>query len=291
MKKVDNSLEESKYVIQYPVFLKGIMIAGFMFFLIFFFIELGTYIGIWDIFEGVDLGTVIFYGCVVLFYLASVGGIVIWRIIIDKEDIFYRNYFGITKNYKFTEVDRVIEKKSRKLLVYQNGKRIFSIDNNLPLGVYFIYWCRQYKVDVVEENSAVIKQKSFIVRPAKYHKALCDISLGVFVLFLCWCVVVKYLIGIIVFVCFTLYGIFASVYHHSEKYIIGNGYIERNNTFKKKKCIAYSEVSKVEIEEAGNVSYLVFYRKGSEKPAMKINTYYENAHALEELAGKKKWIK
>ncbi len=291
MKKIDNSLEENKYVIQYPVFLKGIMIAGFMFFLIFFLIGLGTYIGIWDIFVGVDLGTVIFYGCVVLFYLTCVGGVVVWRIIIDKEDIFYRNYFGITRKYKFTEIDRVIEKENGKLLVYKNGRRIFSIDNNLPEGFYLWRFANEYKIEICSEITTALKQKSFIVRPAKYHKALCDISLGVFVFFLCWCVVVKYMIGIIVFVCFTLYGIFASLYHHSEKYIIGNGYIERNNIFKKKKCIAYSEVSKVEKEEAGNVSYLVFYQKGSEKSAMKINTYYENAHALEELAGKKKWIR
>ena len=147
-----NSLGEGRFSVEYSWALKWIMIIGVLFFGAIFVINIGTYTGIWSVGTGVDLSTVIFFGLFLLFYIASFAGIVIWRIKVDKESICYRNYLGITKKYRFSDLDSIVEKKNRKLLVYQNGKRIFSIDNNLPTGVYFLYCAKKYGVQVVKEK-------------------------------------------------------------------------------------------------------------------------------------------
>lgn len=86
---------------------------------------MGTYIGVWDIFVRVNLGVVIFYGMVVLLYFALLLAVTGWRLTVDKDTIYYRNYFFITKQYKFMNLDKVIVKKSVILLRIEKEKRYF----------------------------------------------------------------------------------------------------------------------------------------------------------------------
>lgn len=143
--------ENWEYVIEYGKGLKVLMTIGVIFFGIIFFINFATYFWDWELGKGISLGTVIFFFIVLLFYLATFSGIVVWRIKVSGEEIYYRNYFGIVKRFRFTELDKIIEKKNHKIIVFCNNRKAFSIDNNLPLGVFFIVSARRFHVKI-EQN-------------------------------------------------------------------------------------------------------------------------------------------
>lgn len=130
------SLNSGYYIIEYSKPLKIIISVGFLFFLAIFIVNVITYLGICVLGTGIDAGTVIFFGLFVLLCTATFSGVVIWRIVIDGNEIIYRNYIGRTRRYTFEEISEIKELKNHKLIAYSNGKRIFSIDNNLPMGAY-----------------------------------------------------------------------------------------------------------------------------------------------------------
>lgn len=59
--------------------------------------------------------------------------------------IIYRDYIGIKHVYFFKDLDKVVEKKNGDLVAYKDGKRIFTISENLPLGAYFMFWAMKHK--------------------------------------------------------------------------------------------------------------------------------------------------
>lgn len=132
-----NSLNDGCYIIQYSRFLKIFISIGLFFFLVIFAVNVLTYFNICILGTGVDAGTVIFFGLFVIFYTATFSGVVVWRIVVNGNEILYRNYLGRIKRYTFEEISEIRELKSHKLIVYSNDKKIFSIDNNLPMGAYF----------------------------------------------------------------------------------------------------------------------------------------------------------
>ena len=60
---------------------------------------------------------------------------------------------------------------------------------------------------------------------------------------------------------------------------------------KRKKLIAYVDISEAEIKQGDNVTYILLFDKRSKRPIIKINTYYENAFLIKELAYKMNWLK
>ncbi|WP_455713986.1 DUF6560 family protein [Anaerosporobacter sp.] len=86
------------------------------------------------------------------FVFATAFFVMSWRITVDKDTIYYRNYFFITKQYKFSDLDKVIEKKNHNIIVYREGKRIFSIDFTLENGPYFLHQARVYNVNIVNDK-------------------------------------------------------------------------------------------------------------------------------------------
>lgn len=135
--KRKESLDDNYYIIQYGKILKIIISIGLIFFTIIFLINVLTYLNICVLGTGIDASTVIFFGVFLAFYAITFSGVVIWRIVVDDDEIIYRNYYGKTKRYTFNELSEIKELKNRKIIVYSGGKKIFAIDNNLPMGAYF----------------------------------------------------------------------------------------------------------------------------------------------------------
>lgn len=127
-KRLEKEAKEGRLVIKFGRGIKSILIIGVIFFGIFFVIGTGTYIGFWDIFVGVDLGTVIVFGLILLFVFFTTFITIGWRIIVDKDNIYYRNYFFITKMYKFSELDKVVEKRTITLLLIRKEKGYFQLN-------------------------------------------------------------------------------------------------------------------------------------------------------------------
>ena len=233
---------------------------------------------------------VIIIACFVIFCLFLYGLSImysLWYIKLDANAISKRNYIGRKCEILSVDIERYERMPNGKLILYKDLRKLISIESEYADAV--LLWMEKSSVfNRVSKNN---NEKMVTVRPAKYHRVLSDISLFVFIFFFMVGVFLKNIVVISLFLCLVLFGVFNCLYHYSEKYVIGNGYIENNNLFKKKKMIPYSDVSKVEIQEGDNVSYLVFYLKTSARPIIKVNTYYENAFALKELAYNKKWIK
>ncbi len=59
-----------------------------------------------------------------------------------------------------------------------------------------------------------------------------------------------------------------------KKYTIGNGYIEESSMLKRKKLIAYVDISEAEIKQGDNVTYILLFDKRSKRPIIK------NKHVL-----------
>ena len=95
----------------------------------------------------------------------------------------------------------------------------------------------------------------------------------------------------LVFGLLLIFGIWNCGYHYSKKYTIGNGYIEESSILKRKKLIAYVDISEAEIKQGDNVTYILLFDKRSKRPIIKINMYYENAFLIKELAYKMNWLK
>lgn len=135
--KRPKSLDDNFCIIQYSKMLKIIISIGLIFFIMLFLVNILTYLDICILGTGIDAGTVVFFGIFVMFYVFAFSGVVVWRVIIDDNEIIYRNYYGKTKRYTFNEISEIKELRNHKIIVYSNGKKIFSIDNSLPMGVYF----------------------------------------------------------------------------------------------------------------------------------------------------------
>ena len=99
-------------------------------------------------------------------------------------------------------------------------------------------------------------------------------------------VVVSLIFGLLL-----IFGIWNCGYHYSKKYTIGDGYIEESSILKRKKLIAYVDISEAEIKQGDNVTYILLFDKRSKRPIIKINMYYENAFLIKELAYKMNWLK
>lgn len=142
-----NSIEKGEFVIEYGIVLKIITILAGAFFIPVFIINLGNWLLGWEIGKGSDQWTVIGFGIFVVLVIYMFMGIFIWKLAVceNGNKIIYRDYFGRKHTYFFAELDKVVEKKNGDLIAYQNGKRIFTISENLPLGAYFMFWAMKHK--------------------------------------------------------------------------------------------------------------------------------------------------
>lgn len=140
--------KDNSYIIQYPTFIKVIIVIALLLGLCFFLAPLLTYLGICVMGTGAEAWVVILFGGLELLCLYAFSGIVIWRIIIEDNLIIYRNYLGITHKYNFSDITKIIEKKNGKVLVYINKKKIFSLDDNVPEIYSFICTAQEKGIEV-----------------------------------------------------------------------------------------------------------------------------------------------
>ena len=151
-KKKKQSFADNFYFIEFGKPLKIVMFIGVLFFGWLLVVNVLTYLDICVLGSGVDLSTVIIYSVIFCFYMFMFSVVVMWRVIVDDNEIFYRNYFVITKRYTFDEIDEVKETKNEDIHVYSKGKKIFYIDHMLPTGVFLICTSREKGVKVTLYN-------------------------------------------------------------------------------------------------------------------------------------------
>ena len=117
--------EEINYEIAYPAVIYGIMYACLFFCVIcLIFSYLDEQFG-W--FTGITFGGGAALG------LYGVLGSHVWKIWVKGEQIIYRGYNGIKHYYTLSDLTKVTVRSDGALIVYSGKKRLFKIDNNLPM--------------------------------------------------------------------------------------------------------------------------------------------------------------
>lgn len=138
-------LTDGIFSIEYGKGIKILAIINLLFFTTLLVLCCGDYFGNWGIGENSSLGVVVFFFLYNLFSLYFLLGTCIWKVTVNKYDITYRNYLGITKVYDFRTIE-VRRNKKGTIYVYSNGNKKIRIDDNLEGGIYFLYWAKKYKV-------------------------------------------------------------------------------------------------------------------------------------------------
>lgn len=209
----------------------------------------------------------------------------LWEIKLNDKEVLYRNYLGKVKEISYSDIN-CYEKYNDGSIVFKNKEKvIFKIEPEYATEV--LLWIS----DRARITAKKMNLNGFIVRPATYHKVL-----GVICFF---CIVVFFIFGIIVHslsltilsLCLAPLMIYNCVTQFTEKYTVKTDRINFDSFCRKSKSILFNEIRKVEEVYGDNVSYFFIYKKKEEKPFMKVNTYYENAQLLKQVAQKKKWMK
>ncbi len=228
-----------------------------------------------------NVGIIVF--CLLWFILSIMYGL--WYIHLEPTQIIYRNYLGVKKVIKASDINSFERKSNGSLIIIYADETKISFEPEYADSV--LLWMSEHSVVTKDTR----KKDIFIVRPAKYQRMLSVFCLAVFFSFLILGflthnVGVSFLFGLLL-----IFGIWNCIYHYSKKYAIGNGYIEESGMLKSKKLIAYVDISEAEIKQGDNVTYILLYDKRSKHPIIKINMYYENTFLLKELAYKMNWLK
>lgn len=140
-------LSDKQFEVCYGTGLKVTMIVCALFCVLMLVINVGNCVADWGLGTGSGVFTIVVFGAGLLLSLSCVSGVVIWRIKVIGDTVYYRNYFGITKKYT-AKLDKVVMTQNHKIIVYHEGRRIFSIDNNLEQGVEFMLWCEEHVRDI-----------------------------------------------------------------------------------------------------------------------------------------------
>jgi hypothetical protein len=226
------------------------------------------------------IGLVVF--CLIWYTLGLMFGL--WYIHLETDKIVYRNYFGKKKTLNLNEMKCLERKPNGTLSISDHDKTIIFEPEYADIIMLWVS-SKGIKINTTKNNDA------FIIRPARYQRVLSIFCLVMSFSFFVLELATKYIIGCEVFGVLVVFGIWNCCCHYSEKYVVGNGCIEKTGMFNRKKIILYTEISKADIEHGDNVSYILFFTKQSNKPLLKINLYYENAFLLRKFAYKKKWLK
>ena len=126
----------TQFTISYGKTLKIIVMVGLVLFFYLSFASTGTMLWGWELCETDWISTIIMYGFALL-CLISFGGIVVWHIEVNNDEIYYRDYIGIKHTYTPENIAYIKETRKHDLIVYGTDKRLFTISDNLVESVYF----------------------------------------------------------------------------------------------------------------------------------------------------------
>lgn len=228
-----------------------------------------------------NVGIVIF--CL-LWYILSIM-FDIWYIHLEPTQIIYRNYLGEKKVIKASDIYYFERNSNGSLIIVCSDETKVSFEPEYADSI--MLWMREQSIKTKNAR----KKDRFIIRPAKYQRVLSVLCLVVFLAFLLLGIFTYNVVVSLIFGLLLIFGIWNCGYHYSKKYTIGNGYIEESSMLKRKKLIAYVDISEAEIKQGDNVTYILLFDKRSKRPIIKINMYYENAFLIKELAYKMNWLK
>ena len=228
-----------------------------------------------------NVGIVIF--CL-LWYILSIM-FDVWYIHLEPTQIIYRNYLGAKKVIKASDIYYFERNSNGSLIIVCSDETKVSFEPEYADSI--MLWMSEQSIKTKNAR----KKDRFIIRPAKYQRVLSVLCLVVFFAYLLLGIFTYNVVVSLVFGLLLIFGIWNCGYHYSKKYTIGNGYIEESSILKRKKLIAYVDISEAEIKQGDNVTYILLFDKRSKRPIIKINMYYENAFLIKELAYKMNWLK
>lgn len=228
-----------------------------------------------------NVGIVIF--CL-LWYILSIM-FDVWYIHLEPTQIIYRNYLGAKKVIKASDIYYFERNSNGSLIIVCSDETKVSFEPEYADSI--MLWMSEQSIKTKNAR----KKDRFIIRPAKYQRVLSVLCLVVFLAFLLLGIFTYNIVVSLIFGLLLIFGIWNCGYHYSKKYTIGNGYIEESSMLKRKKLIAYVDISEAEIKQGDNVTYILLFDKRSKRPIIKINMYYENAFLIKELAYKMNWLK
>lgn len=228
-----------------------------------------------------NVGIVIF--CLLWYILSIMFGV--WYIHLEPTQIIYRNYLGAKKVIKASDIYYFERNSNGSLIIVCSDETKVSFESEYADSI--MLWMSEQSIKTKNAR----KKDRFIIRPAKYQRVLSVLCLVVFFVFLLLGIFTYNVVVSLIFGLLLIFGIWNCGYHYSKKYTIGDGYIEESSILKRKKLIAYVDISEAEIKQGDNVTYILLFDKRSKRPIIKINMYYENAFLIKELAYKMNWLK
>lgn len=149
-KNVD-SFTTNRFTVEFSTGVKTIIIFCFLVSVFFMVTNYGNVFGKWKVGTGSGLITCIGFTALFLLLLLCVMLFVVWKIRIEDDNVYYRNYFGITKTYSADEITEVRKKKSGTTVVYKGSHKIFVIDESVKIGNYFFRrWAHEHNIPITE---------------------------------------------------------------------------------------------------------------------------------------------
>lgn len=220
--------------------------------------------------------------CLIWYILGLMFGL--WYIHLETDKLVYRNYFGKKKVLNVNEIKSLERKPNGTLSISDNDKTIIF---EPEYAADIMLWVSSKGIKIKRTKNSDV----FTIRPARYQRVLSLFCMVISFAFFILEIATRNIIGCGVFGVLAVFCVWNCCYHYLEKYVVGNGCIEKTGMFNRKKLVSYTEISKAVIEHGDNVSYILFFAKHSDKPLLKINLCYENAFLLREFSCKKNWLK
>ncbi len=217
----------------------------------------------------------------------------------DKEEIIYRNYIGIVKHIKYSDITRVLKNDYNRLDFYLGEKKVLSIDEMFT-AFPIEKTLNKYNITIKESNTL----DNFII---KNIPAIKYIFLFIFVLSFILTIIgvvalfndpikdvielIKYLLLI-----FSLPVLFLLLYIYFDKkrYIIVDGKITYRSLFKKDLVLDLKDIVYYKVEKKSNNVHpmFVFYAKSGKSMSILNNPVgYTNIYLLKKLIKEYNWEK
>lgn len=146
-----NRFTVNQFTAEYSTAAKIIVIICFLVSVFFVVMNYGNLIGKWGIGKGFGVLTSVVFTMMFLMSLLCIMLIIVWKVNVKNDNVYYRNYYGVTKVYSAEEITEVRKKKSGATIVYKGPKKIFVIDESLKMGnYYFELWAQEHNIPIIQ---------------------------------------------------------------------------------------------------------------------------------------------
>ena len=145
-KKNQNADDDNIITAEYPLSIKAIMVFAFCLAALLLVVNIGDMFWNWQIGKDAGVFSLVCFSSMTLLGAVCVCGTVFWRVKIVEDDIYYTNYIGFTKHYKAADIGKIIMCRKGNEVCDKSGKRVFFIDDNVPVYGPLFDWADKHGI-------------------------------------------------------------------------------------------------------------------------------------------------